>query len=67
MLAHGTGRHHFSEEKELSPGSYLMRVRGVVEGTPDERRFIQVGHPQRQIDTGLEAEPSARTDHRNHR
>jgi hypothetical protein len=35
-----------------------MRVRvGAVEGTPAERRFIQVGHPQRQIESrnwGLE-------------
>ncbi|MEC7718545.1 MAG: DUF1595 domain-containing protein, partial [Planctomycetota bacterium] len=58
-LAHGTGRVIISpKQKELSPGSYLMRVRvGVVEGTPAERRFIQVGHPQRQIETrnwGLE-------------
>ena len=58
-LAHGTGRVIISpKKKKLSPGSYLMRVRvGVVEGTPDERRFIQVGHPQRQIETrnwGLE-------------
>ena len=58
-LAHGTGRVIISpKKKKLSPGSYLMRVRvGVVEGTPAERRFIQVGHPQRQIETrnwGLE-------------
>ena len=39
-------------------GNYVMRVRvGAVEGTPASRRFIQVGHPQRQIesrDWGLE-------------
>ena len=39
-------------------GNYVMRVRvGVVEGTPASRRFIQVGHPQREIesrDWGLE-------------
>jgi hypothetical protein len=51
-LAHGTGRIIVpSKKKELPPGSYIMRVRvGVVEGTPAERRFIQVGHPQRQIE-----------------
>ena len=42
-----------------------MRVRvGVVEGTPAERRFIQVGHPHvrsRPETGGLKAEPSART------
>ena len=51
-LAHGTGRIIVPpKEKELPPGSYIMRVRvGAVEGTPAERRFIQVGHPQRQIE-----------------
>ena len=51
-LAHGTGRIIVPpKKKNLSPGSYVMRVRvGAVEGTPAERRFIQVGHPQRQID-----------------
>ena len=58
-LAHGTGRVIVSpKNKKLPPGSYVMRVRvGVVEGTPAERRFIQVGHPQRQIESrnwGLE-------------
>ena len=58
-LAHGTGRIIIpSKKKELPPGSYVMRVRvGAVEGTPAERRFIQVGHPQRQIESrnwGLE-------------
>ncbi len=58
-LAHGTGRIIVPPKKtELPPGSYVMRVRvGVVEGTPAERRFIQVGHPQRQIESrnwGLE-------------
>jgi len=58
-LAHGTGRIIVPpKKKELPPGSYVMRVRvGAVEGTPAERRFIQVGHPQRQIESrnwGLE-------------
>ena len=58
-LAHGTGRIIVpSKKKELPPGSYVMRVRvGAVEGTPAERRFIQVGHPQRLIESrnwGLE-------------
>ncbi len=58
-LAHGTGRIIIpAKKRELPLGSYVMRVRvGVVEGTPAERRFIQVGHPQRQIETrnwGLE-------------
>ena len=58
-LAHGTGRIIVPPKKmELPPGSYVMRVRvGAVEGTPAERRFIQVGHPQRQIESrnwGLE-------------
>ena len=58
-LAHGTGRIIVPAKKmELPPGSYVMRVRvGAVEGTPAARRFIQVGHPQRLIDSrnwGLE-------------
>ncbi|QDV47476.1 hypothetical protein Enr13x_73850 [Stieleria neptunia] len=58
-LAHGTGRIIVPPKKtNLSPGSYVIRVRvGAVEGTPAERRFIQVGHPQRQIESrnwGLE-------------
>jgi hypothetical protein len=58
-LAHGTGRIIVPQKKkELPPGSYVLRVRvGAVEGTPAERRFIQVGHPQRQIESrnwGLE-------------
>ncbi|HIF32737.1 MAG TPA: hypothetical protein EYQ75_13905, partial [Planctomycetaceae bacterium] len=50
-LAHGTGRVIVSpKKKKLPPGSYVMRVRvGAVKGTPASRRFIQVGHPQRQI------------------
>ncbi|MDV6031519.1 MAG: DUF1592 domain-containing protein [Phycisphaera sp. RhM] len=58
-LAHGTGRIIVPpKKKELPPGSYVMRVRvGAVEGTPASRRFIQVGHPQRLIESrnwGLE-------------
>ena len=48
-LAHGTGRVVVSPG-DLPPGNYVMRVRvGLVKDTPAERRFIQVGHPQRQI------------------
>ena len=52
-LAHGTGRVIVSRKKKHLPaGNYVMRVRvGAVEGTPAERRFIQVGHPQREIDS----------------
>ena len=58
-LTHGTGRIIVPQKKkELPPGSYTLRVRvGAVQGTPAERRFIQVGHPQRQIESrnwGLE-------------
>ena len=58
-LAHGTGRIIVPAKKmELPPGSYVMRVRvGAVEGTRAARRFIQVGHPQRLIESrnwGLE-------------
>ena len=56
-LAHGTGRVIVSP-KQLPAGSYVMRVRvGAVKGTPPARRFIQVGHPQRLIESrnwGLE-------------
>ncbi|MEM9645717.1 MAG: DUF1592 domain-containing protein, partial [Planctomycetota bacterium] len=56
-LAHGTGRVIVSPKK-LPVGNYLMRVRvGAVAGTPPARRFIQVGHPQRLIESrnwGLE-------------
>ena len=51
-------RHCSPKERNLPPGSYVMRVRvGAVKGTPASRRFIQVGHPQRQIESrnwGLE-------------
>ncbi len=58
-VAHGTGRIIVPPKKmELPPGSYVMRVRvGAVKGTPTSRRFIQVGHPQRLIESrnwGLE-------------
>ncbi|MGB1708696.1 MAG: DUF1592 domain-containing protein, partial [Rubripirellula sp.] len=58
-IAHGTGRIIVPQtKKELPPGSYVMRVRvGAVKGTPASRRFIQVGHPQRLIESrnwGLE-------------
>ena len=56
-LTHGTGR-VIVKPKEMPVGNYVMRVRvGIVEGTPAARRFIQVGHPQREIesrDWGLE-------------
>ena len=58
-VAHGTGRIIIApKNKKLTPGSYVMRVRvGAVKGTPASRRFIQVGHPQRLIESrnwGLE-------------
>ncbi|MDB4540123.1 DUF1592 domain-containing protein [bacterium] len=58
-VAHGTGRIIVPPtKKELPPGSYVMRVRvGAAKGTPTSRRFIQVGHPQRLIESrnwGLE-------------
>lgn len=56
-LAHGTGR-VIVAPKKLTPGNYVMRVRaGKVEGSPASRHFIQVGHPQRLIESrnwGLE-------------
>ena len=56
-LAHGSGRVIVSPKK-LPTGNYVMRVRvGVARGTPAARRFIQVGHPQRLIESrnwGLE-------------
>ena len=58
-LAHGTGR-VIVAPKELPPGSYTLRVAAAaVEGSPASRHFIEVGHPQRLIDTrdwGLEGE-----------
>ena len=58
-LAHGTGRVVVSP-KDLPPGNYVMRVRvGAVDGAPPSRRFIQVGHPQRQVprERGLDGQP----------
>ena len=59
-LAHGTGRVIVAPE-ELPPGSYTLRVAAAaVEGSPAARHFIEVGHPQRQIETrnwGLEGQP----------
>ena len=47
-LAHGTG-HVKIGAKNMPPGTYVLRVHaGVVEGTPADRRFIDVGYPQRQ-------------------
>ena len=38
------------KKKELQPGNYVIRVRvGAVKGTPASRRFIEIGHPQRDI------------------
>ena len=48
-LAHGTGR-VIVAPKKLPPGSYTLRVAAAaVADSPASRRFIQVGHPQRQI------------------
>lgn len=56
-LAHGSGR-VIVAPKEMPPGSYTLRVAAAaVEGSPASRHFIEVGHPQRQIeirDWGLE-------------
>ena len=61
-LAHGTGRVIISHKKnKLPPGSYILRVAAAaVEGSPASRHFIEVGHPQRQIESrnwGLEGQP----------
>ena len=61
-LAHGTGRVIIShKKKQLPPGSYILRVAAAaVEGSPPGRHFIEVGHPQRQIESrnwGLEGQP----------
>ena len=56
-LTLGTGR-VIVAPKKMPVGSYVLRVRvGTVKGTPDARRFIEIGHPQRVIasrDWGLE-------------
>ena len=61
-LAHGTGRVIISrKKKQLPPGSYTLRVAAAaVEGSPASRHFIEVGHPQRLIESrnwGLEGQP----------
>ncbi|MBU01519.1 MAG: hypothetical protein CME14_09750 [Gemmatimonadetes bacterium] len=61
-LTLGTGRVIVPrKKKELQPGNYVVRVRvGAVKGTPASRRFIEVGHPQRDIDSrnwGLKGKP----------
>ena len=50
-LTLGTGRVIVPrKKKELQPGNYVIRVRvGAVKGTPASRRFIEIGHPQRDI------------------
>ncbi len=49
-VAHGTGRIIVSPE-ELPLGNYTLRVRAAkVEGSPAGRHFIEVGHPQREIE-----------------
>ncbi|PHR89499.1 MAG: hypothetical protein COA78_35785 [Blastopirellula sp.] len=59
-LAHGTGRVIVSPKK-LPPGNYTLRVHvGAVKGSPASRHFIEVGHPQRLINSrnwGLEGQP----------
>ena len=52
-LTQGTGRVIVPHKKmDLQPGCYVVRVRvGAVKGTPASRRFIEVGHPQRDIDS----------------
>ena len=48
-LTHGTGR-VIVAPKKMSVGSYVLRVRaGTAKGTPVSRRFIEIGHPQRDI------------------
>ena len=57
-LAHGTGRVTVAPE-EMPPGNYTLRVHvGAAKDTPPDRRFIEVGHPQRQVprERGLEGE-----------
>ena len=61
-LTQGTGRVIVpAKKKDLKPGKYVVRVRvGAVKGTPASRRFIEVGHPQRDIDSrnwGLKGKP----------
>lgn len=47
-------------EDALPPGKYRLRFRaGTVEGSPSERHFIEVGHPQRvnQVPSGFANPP----------
>ncbi len=56
----GIGRIIVAPEK-LPPGSYTLRVAAAaVDGAPASRHFIEVGHPQREIearDMGLQGRP----------
>ena len=59
-LTHGTGR-VIVAPKKMPVGNYIFRVRlGAVKGTPAARKFIEIGHPQRDIevrDWGLKGKP----------
>ena len=59
-LTHGTGR-VIVTPKKMPVGNYIFRVRlGAVKGTPAARKFIEIGHPQRDIesrDWGLKGKP----------
>ena len=59
-LTHGTGR-VIVAPKKMPVGNYIFRVRlGTVKGTPAARKFIEIGHPQRDIesrDWGLKGKP----------
>ncbi|PHS15448.1 MAG: hypothetical protein COA78_05075 [Blastopirellula sp.] len=58
-VAYGTGRIDITPSK-LPPGTYKISIRaGVVDGSPSSRHFIQIGHPQRQVNRirGLEGNP----------
>ena len=48
-LVWGIGRFDLTPDpSEVPPGRYKLRIRaGAVEGSPQYRRFIEVGHPQR--------------------
>ena len=59
-LTHGTGR-VIVAPKKMPVGEYIFRVRlGTMKGTPAARKFIEIGHPQRDIesrDWGLKGKP----------
>ncbi len=59
-LTHGTGR-VIVAPKKMPVGNYIFRVRlGTVKGTPVARKFIEIGHPQRDIesrDWGFKGKP----------